>query len=94
MCDSIVITWTASPFPKTDRYGVICKDSKGNIVYLADDSQIVYDGCTATVSGLDAGKTYKFEIRAVSDLLGSIESKVTDPLHKIELLHVFSNGVP
>ena len=75
--DSLMLTWKASPFPETDRYEVICYDSKGKtVVYPADDPNIVYDGCKATISGLGSNTKYKFEIRAVSDMLGGLKSQV------------------
>jgi hypothetical protein len=74
--DSITLTWKSSPFPETDRYEVICKDKKGNVVYPAGDPNIVVIGTSATISNLNSKTSYKFEIVAVSDLLGGLKSKV------------------
>jgi hypothetical protein len=78
--DSITLTWKNSPFAETDRYEVICYASKGKtVIYPADDPNIVIAPGTAgrmsaTISGLDSNTKYKFEIRAISDLL-NIQSK-------------------
>ena len=71
----ITLAWKASPFPETNRYEVICKDAKGNVVYPAGDSNIIITSTSATISKLNPNTTYKFEIRAVSDLLGGMKSK-------------------
>jgi hypothetical protein len=74
--DSITLTWKTSPFMETDRYEVICKDKKGNVVYPVGDPNIVIVGTSATISNLNSKTSYKFEIRAVSDMLGGLTSKV------------------
>ena len=73
---TVTLYWKASPFTETNRYEVICYDSKGqSVVYRADDPNIVMSRTFATISYLKANTKYKFEIRAISDLLGGLESK-------------------
>jgi hypothetical protein len=70
---SVTLSWKASKFSETVRYEVVCKDAKGKTM---SNVQIVYNGRTATISGLKSSTIYKFEIRAVSDMLGGLKSKV------------------
>ena len=45
-------------------------------VYRADDPNIVITGTAAMIFNLNPATKYLFEIRAVSDLLGGLESQV------------------
>jgi hypothetical protein len=65
--DSITLSWKPSPFAETSHYEIY--DSSGKLLGTTT-------GVSWTYAELTPSTIYKFEIRAVSDLLGGIASKV------------------
>ena len=68
---NIMLTWDPSEFPETTGYVVFCYDTLGSI---RKTETVIMTNVMFT--GLDPNTKYKFEIYAVSDLLGGFESKV------------------
>ena len=73
--NSLTLTWKASPFPETSGYEVLCYNTSGNLV--AQQPVTGVGTTTTTFTGLNPSTKYKFEIRAISDQLDGLKSKVS-----------------
>ena len=72
--DSITLTWKASPFPETTRYEVydaVSKTVLANVPVLGTTGKVSW-----TYDDLIPSTAHKFEVRAVSDTLNGLGSKV------------------
>ena len=64
---SIILSWKASPFAETTKYEVVCYNAWGGFEKTVETTSLFMN-----FSDLTPSTTYKFEIRAVSDMLCAV----------------------